>query len=340
MVSSVSRDKRLVVVTPKFFDDATISFLEDHGCSVVLAKLPDGKADAAATEEELVSVLADADAWIVGHANVTLSLLQALPRLKVIARRGVGYERVDVDAAQKTGKVVTIAAGGNEESVADRTLGLMLATAHRFRESQQQLIDGPGSILIGHDLYGKTVGLVGLGRIAQHVVRRLRAFETTILVSTPRPTCTYGKAMNIEYVDLDVLLQRSDFVSLHAPLTPATNHLIDATGLARMKNSAFLINTARGGLVDDRALLASLKEGRIAGAGLDVFESESELGLAWVTNELVRLPNVIATPHSGASTHEGLQRTNLVAANCVVAVLGGEQPPAGCLVASSAYSVS
>ncbi|WP_277374418.1 phosphoglycerate dehydrogenase [Pseudomonas sp. AA-38] len=336
----MSRDKRLVVVTPKFFDDATISFLEDHGCSVVLAKLPDGKADAAATEEELVSVLADADAWIVGHANVTLSLLQALPRLKVIARRGVGYERVDVDAAQKTGKVVTIAAGGNEESVADRTLGLMLATAHRFRESQQQLIDGPGSILIGHDLYGKTVGLVGLGRIAQHVVRRLRAFETTILVSTPRPTCTYGKAMNIEYVDLDVLLQRSDFVSLHAPLTPATNHLIDATGLARMKNSAFLINTARGGLVDDRALLASLKEGRIAGAGLDVFESESELGLAWVTNELVRLPNVIATPHSGASTHEGLQRTNLVAANCVVAVLGGEQPPAGCLVASSAYSVS
>ncbi|TRO40769.1 hydroxyacid dehydrogenase [Pseudomonas sp. ALS1279] len=336
----MSRDKRLVVVTPKFFDDSTISFLEEHGCSVVIAKLPNGKSDAAATEEELLSVLSDADAWIVGHANVTLSLLQALPRLKIIARRGVGYERVDLDAAAKTGKVVTIAAGGNEESVADRTLGLMLATAHRFRESQQQLIDGPGSILIGNDLYAKTVGLVGLGRIAQHVVKRLRAFETTILVSTPRPTFVYGKAMNIEYVDLDTLLQRSDFVSLHAPLKPSTKHLIDARRLGLMKSSAFLINTARGGLVDDRALLDSLNKGRIAGAGLDVFESESEPGLAWVTQELVRLPNVIATPHSGASTHEGLQRTNLIAANCVVSVLGGEEPLPGCLVSSSTYSAS
>lgn len=333
-------NKRVVVVTPNFFDAATIGFLEEQGCSVVLAMLPNGKSDAAATEEELIAVLAEADAWIVGHANVTSSLLQALPRLKVIARRGVGYERVDVDAACKSGKVVTIAAGGNEESVADRTLGLMLATAHRFRESQQQLIDGPGSILIGHDLYGKTVGLVGLGRIAQHVVKRLRGFETTLLVSTPRPTFAYGKAMNIEYVELDTLLQRSDFVSLHAPLTPATKHLVDATGLARMKRSAFLINTARGGLVDDRALLEALNEGRIAGAGLDVFESESDPGLAWVTNELVRLPNVIATPHSGASTHEGLQRTNLVAANCVVSVLGGEVPPPGCQVFSSTYSAS
>nr|WP_256675527.1 phosphoglycerate dehydrogenase [Pseudomonas sp. ALS1279] len=339
-MNSVSRDKRLVVVTPKFFDDSTISFLEEHGCSVVIAKLPNGKSDAAATEEELLSVLSDADAWIVGHANVTLSLLQALPRLKIIARRGVGYERVDLDAAAKTGKVVTIAAGGNEESVADRTLGLMLATAHRFRESQQQLIDGPGSILIGNDLYAKTVGLVGLGRIAQHVVKRLRAFETTILVSTPRPTFVYGKAMNIEYVDLDTLLQRSDFVSLHAPLKPSTKHLIDARRLGLMKSSAFLINTARGGLVDDRALLDSLNKGRIAGAGLDVFESESEPGLAWVTQELVRLPNVIATPHSGASTHEGLQRTNLIAANCVVSVLGGEEPLPGCLVSSSTYSAS
>ncbi|WP_256578134.1 phosphoglycerate dehydrogenase [Pseudomonas sp. PIC25] len=338
-MNSVPREK-LVVVTPNFFDDATIDFLREHGCSVVVAKLPNGKSDAVATEEELLSVLSDADAWIVGHANVTLSLLQALPRLKIIARRGVGYERVDLDAAAKTGKVVTIAAGGNEESVADRTLGLMLATAHRFRESQQQLIDGPGSILIGNDLYAKTVGLVGLGRIAQHVVKRLRAFETTILVSTPRPTFAYGNAMNIEYVDLETLLQRSDFVSLHAPLKPTTKHLIDARRLALMKSSAFLINTARGGLVDDQALLDSLTKGAIAGAGLDVFESESDPGLAWVTNELVRLPNVIATPHSGASTHEGLQRTNLVAANCVVSVLNGEEPPPGCQVFSSTYSAS
>ncbi|MCG6538550.1 phosphoglycerate dehydrogenase [Pseudomonas sp. KSR10] len=325
-----------VVVTPKFFDDAAIRYLEGHGCSVTLARLPDDKADAAATEAELVSVLAQADAWIVGHANVTSSLLESLPRLKVIARRGVGYEKIDLDAAAKTGKVITIATGGNEESVADRTLALMLAAAHRLRESQQQLIDGPASILLGSDLYAKTVGIVGLGRIARNVIRRLKAFDTTILVNTPRPAFVYGESMNIEYVELETLLQRSDFVSIHAPLKPDTRHLINADRLALMKENAFLINTARGGLVDDQALLAALKAGDIAGAGLDVFESELDASLAEVTKEMVRRPNVVATPHSGASTHEGLQRTNMVAANCVASVLNGEMPSSKCLIAGPA----
>lgn len=325
-------DKKSVVVTQKFFDDATIRFLQESGLSVTVATFADGKTDAAATEAELISVLAEADAWIVGHANVTLGLLQSLPRLKIIARRGVGYEKVDLDAARQTGKVVTIAAGGNEESVADRTLALMLATAHRLRESQQQLIDGPGSILLGHDLYARTVGLIGLGRIARNVVRRLKAFDVTLLVTTPRPDPEYGTAMGIEYVDLEALLRRSDFVSVHAPFKPQTKHLIDADKLALMKRDAFLINTARGGLVDDRALLNALHGERIAGAGLDVYESETTPELADVTRELVRLPGVVATPHSGASTHEGLQRTNAVAARCVVSVLNGEAPPEGCLI--------
>ncbi|MCI0916654.1 phosphoglycerate dehydrogenase [Pseudomonas stutzeri] len=326
-------NRKSVVVTPKFFDDVTTKFLEERGCAVTVARLPDDKTDAAATEAELISVLAQADAWIVGHANVTSSLLESLPRLKVIARRGVGYEKIDLDAAVRTGKVITIAAGGNEESVADRTLALMLAAAHRLRESQQQLTDGPGSILLGNDLYAKTVGIVGLGRIARNVIRRLRAFDTTILVNTPRPALVYGESMNIEYVELETLLQRSDFVSIHAPLRPDTRHLINADRLALMKENAFLINTARGGLVDDQALLAVLTAGHIAGAGLDVFESELDASLAEVTKELVRRPNVVATPHSGASTHEGLQRTNMVAASCVVAVLNGEIPPSKCLIA-------
>ncbi|TBU79329.1 hydroxyacid dehydrogenase [Pseudomonas daroniae] len=329
--------RKSVVITPKFIDDSTIRFLEAHDCEVVVAEFADGRTDANATEEELISLLAHADAWIVGHARVTLSLLQSLPRLKVLARRGVGYERIDLDAAVDAGKFVTIAAGGNEESVADHTLALMLAVAHRLRESQQQLLDGPGSILIGHDLYAKTVGIVGLGRIARQVIKRLRAFDTTILVATPQPAIADA---GIEYVDLETLLQRSDFVSVHAPLKPDNRHLIDARRLTLMKSSAFLINTARGGLVDDRALLAALKEGRLAGAGLDVFESESDPGLAEVTKELVRLPNVVATPHSGASTHEALQRTNAIAASCVVALLAGTQPPRGCLVAEPTQSLS
>ncbi|MCU5782475.1 D-isomer specific 2-hydroxyacid dehydrogenase NAD-binding protein [Alcanivorax balearicus MACL04] len=329
-------EKKSVVVTQKFFDEATISYLEQHGFSVTVANFADGKTDASVTEAELISILSEADAWIVGHAKVTLSLLRSLPRLRVIARRGVGYEKVDLEAASATGKVVTIAAGGNEESVADRTLALMLAAAHRLRESQQQLIDGPGSILLGNDLYARTVGIVGLGRIARNVVRRLKAFDATVLVTTPRPDPDYGAAMGVEYVDLETLLRRSDFVSIHAPFKPETKHLIDAGRLALMESDSFLINTARGGLVDDQALLAALKSGRIAGAGLDVFESEADPDLAGVTRELVRLPNVVATPHSGASTHEGLRRTNAVAARCVISVLDGQEPPPGCLIVGDA----
>ena len=323
-----------VVVTTKFFDDASIQLLENQGLSVTIARFPEGKADGAVSEDELIAVLAEADAWIVGHAKVTLSLLQSLPRLKAIARRGVGYEKVDTDAVIATGKAVTIAAGGNEESVADRALALMLATAHRLRESQQELIDGPGNILLGSDLYARTVGLIGLGRIAKHTARRLKAFDTTLLVTTPRPDKAYADTMGIEYVDLETLLRRSDFVSLHAPFKPETHHMIDADRLALMKPGAFLINTARGGLVDDKALLDALKHGQLAGAGLDVFESEMDPGLKPVTRELVRMPNVAATPHSGASTHEGLERTNAVAARCVIALLNGDMPPEACLVAS------
>src|SRR5690606_23141865 len=130
------------------------------------------------------------------------------------------------------------------------TLALMLSAAHRIRESQEQLMDGPGAILLGSDLYAKTVGVIGLGRIARNVVKRLKGFDTTILVNTPRPSSDHGHSMGIEYVDLETLLQRSDFVSIHAPFTPETRHLINADRLAQMKSTAFLINTARGGLVD------------------------------------------------------------------------------------------
>lgn len=326
--------RKLLVVTVKHFDCATVDYLAARGIAVVVHPWPAGKTDADATQAELTALLADADAWIVGHARVTADLLESLPRLRIIARRGVGYEKVDIDAAVSGGKVVTIAAGGNEESVADHTLALMLSVAHRLGESHRQLIDGPGSILLGHDLYAKTVGLVGLGRIGRSVAKRLRAFDVTILATTPRPPRDLdATAAQIEFVDLDTLLQHSDFVSLHAPLKPETAHLIGATRLASMKRSAYLINTSRGGLVDDQALLAALQAGQIAGAGLDVFESELRPELAHVTQALVRLANVVATPHSGASTHEGLERTNRVAAHCVVAVLAGEQPPSGCVVA-------
>jgi D-3-phosphoglycerate dehydrogenase / 2-oxoglutarate reductase len=324
---------RRVVVTQRFFDEASIAFLNGAGCEVALADLPPGQADGGLSHEELAARLQGAAGWIVGHARVTRDLLAALPDLSVISRRGVGYERVDLQAARDLGRVVTIAAGGNDASVADQAVGMMIGVGRRFREAQDQMIGGAWSILMGADLYRKTVGVVGLGRIGRSVVQRLSGFEARVLVATSRPDPDYAARTGVTFVDVPTLLRESDYVTLHAPLTPATRHMINAESLETMRPGAFVINTARGGLVSDADLLASLMAGRLGGAGLDVFESENDPSMQPVTDALVALPNVIAAPHAGASTREGLDRTNMIASRCVVDVLDGRTPPAECVVA-------
>ncbi len=329
----MSSNARRVVVTQRFFDAETIAYLNRQRCEVVIADLPAGKGDGDFSEDELVALLDGAAGWIVGHARVTPTLLARLPRLQIISRRGVGYERVDTGAVREFGKVACIAVGGNDASVADHTLALMLATSHRLRETQANMQGGNWSILLGNDLYQRTVGVIGLGRIGRGVVQRLRGFEANVLALSARHDKAYAAQSGITYTDLNTLLERSDYVTIHAPLTPETRHIIGADAIALMKPSSYLINTARGGLVDDRALLEALEEKRIAGAALDVFESESDASMQPVTDALIALPNVIATPHSGASSHEGLARTNMVAARNVVAVLDGGDPPVDCIVA-------
>ncbi|WP_165184508.1 phosphoglycerate dehydrogenase [Caulobacter soli] len=324
---------RKVVVTQRFFDDQALAYLRDRDCVVEIASLPPGKADGDLDHDALVALLAGAAGWIVGHARVTRALLEALPDLQIVSRRGVGYERVDLEAARDLGRVVAIAAGGNDASVADHVIGLMLAVARRFRESQQRMLEGDWSILMGSDLCEKTVGVVGLGRIGKSVVKRLSGFDCNVLVHTTRPDPDYARATGVDYVDLPDLLRRSDYVTLHAPLTPQTRFLIDATAIETMKPGAILINTARGGLVEDAHLLQALRAGRLAGAGLDVYVSESDPSYKPVSQALLALPNVVGAPHSGASSREGLDRTNMVAARSVVAVLDGGDPPPECVVA-------
>jgi D-3-phosphoglycerate dehydrogenase / 2-oxoglutarate reductase len=318
---------RKVVVTQRFFDEDTTRYLRANDCEVVIAELPQGQSDGDVPLGTLLEWLKGASGWIVGHARVTRELLEALPDLQIISRRGVGYERVDVNAVRDLGRVATIAAGGNDATVADQTIGLMLAVGRRFREGQDNLSRGSWAIPLGTDLYRKTVGVVGLGRIGRAVIKRLAAFECRVLVCTPR------RDADLEYTDLPTLLEHSDYVTLHAPLTSDTRFLIREQTIRTMKPTAFVINTARGGLIEDRDLLVALKERRLAGAGLDVFMSESDPSYRAVTQELVSLPNVVAAPHAGASTLEGLARTNAVAAECVVAVLNGATPQAQCVVA-------
>ncbi|MBB2497122.1 phosphoglycerate dehydrogenase [Aquipseudomonas ullengensis] len=324
---------RKVLVTQRFFDPESLAYLRSQGCEVHIAELAEGQGDGDLSQEQLLALLVDVDAWIVGHAWITAELLAQLPRLQVIARRGVGYERVDVDAVRSSGKVATIAVGGNDASVADHALAMMLALGRRLGDSKARMVSGDWAIALGSDLYGKTVGIIGLGRIGRGVAKRLAGFDARVLAYSPHPDWNYGREAGVTYVDLTTLLVESDYVTLHAPLQDGTRFLIDALALSRMKSTAVLINTARGGLVDDRALLEALLDETIAGAGLDVFLSETDPTYRATTEALLALPNVVATPHSGASTHEGLQRTNLIAAQCAVAVLDGATPPASCVIA-------
>ena len=185
---------RRVVVTQRFFDDAARAYLAANGCEVVIAEPPAGQGDGDFTQAELEALLAGAAGWIVGHARVTRPLLAALPQLQVVSRRGVGYERVDLAAVRELGKVAAIAAGGNDASVADHTIALMLAVARRFRESQAAMQAGTWSILTGSDLYQQTVGVVGAGRIGRSVVQRLSGFEAKVLVCSPRRDEAWARA--------------------------------------------------------------------------------------------------------------------------------------------------
>lgn len=323
---------RNVLVTLRFFDDESRAILADAGCTVTVHEPPPGGNDGAFSPDQLKAMLAGKQGWVVGHAWVTREVMAAAPGLAVIARRGVGYERVDAVAAKELGKVVTIAAGGNAPSVADQAIGLMIGVGRRFREQQERMAAGDWTILVGTELYRSTVGLIGFGRIARQMVQRLKGFEARILVHSPRLDAATAAEYGVTPVDLPTLLRDSDYVSVHAPLNASTRHLVDAAALAAMKRTAILVNTSRGGLVDETALLAALREGTIAGAACDVFEGEADPARRAIAQELLALPNFIGQPHSGASTGQALTRSNLLAARSIAAVLSGAPPTPDCVV--------
>ncbi|MAB15014.1 phosphoglycerate dehydrogenase [Parvibaculum sp.] len=328
----MTKPPRKVVVTQKFFDDEAVAFLRGNDIEIEIATLPDGKTEAQLDIDDMKKLLDGAGGWIVGHANITRDALGALPDLAIVSRRGVGYEKVDTEAAKELGRVVTITAGGNDASVADQVIGMMISAGRRFREAQNAMNGGKWNILVGTDLYRKKVGILGFGRIGRSLARRLQGFEVEIMVCTPRLRDEDINAYGLSRVDFDTLLSESDYISLHTPLTPETRHIVDAEAFRKMKPNAVLINAARGGLVDDRALLEALENNRILGAGLDVYESESDPSMKSVTDALIARDDVIAAPHAGASTHEGLARTNMIASVCAVEVIEGRMPPRECIV--------
>jgi glyoxylate reductase len=257
--------------------------------------------------------------------RVDEDLLAAGPRLRIVANFAVGFDNVDVAAASARGVVVTNTPDVLTDATADFAFALLLAAARRLVEGDALVRSGhwtgwaPGQLL-GAEVAGRTLGLVGLGRIGQAVARRARGFDMRILYSGPRAVAE-AAALGAERVALEELLAQADFVSLHCPLTDDTRGLIDAAALAQMKPGAILVNTARGGCVDEGALAEALAGGRPGGAGLDVFAAEP-----LVHPDLVASPRVVLAPHAGSATTTARRRMGEICATAARAVLEGRRP--------------
>ncbi len=246
--------------------------------------------------------------------------------LKIVANFAVGYDNVDVGACRARGIVVTNTPDVLTNATAELAVALMLAAARRIGEGERLLRGGSWTgwdpaELLGRELSGATVGIVGLGRIGLRVAELLRGFETRTLYASRSSKPEAEARLGLQRATLDELVARSDFVTLHAPSTPETRHLVDADLLARFKRGAILVNTSRGPLVDAKALAAALREGHLAAAGLDVFEHEPV-----VEPELLALDNVVLLPHIGSATSKARDGMARLVAENVIAVLGGEAP--------------
>src|SRR4051812_40730628 len=265
-----------------------VDVLKNAGFELVYHGLP-----AQLNEQELLDVLPGVVASVAGSEPYTARVLAAHPQLKVIARVGVGYDAVDVEAATRQGVVVTIASGTNQDAVAEHTFALMLGLVKNLVSGHLGVKAGGWPRGTNLPLRGCTLGIAGLGRIGKAVAVRAAAFGMRLLAYDPVPDTAYAAANNIPFVSFEQLLKESDFVTLHLPATPETLRLINKTTLALMKPTAFLINTARGAVVNETDLTEALKTGRLGGAGLDVFEDEPPGKLP-----LFELDNVLLTPHA------------------------------------------
>lgn len=258
------------------------------------------------SEDALCELVADIDGLIVRSATkVTARVLEAGKKLRVVGRAGVGVDNIDVPAATAKGVVVMNTPLGNITSAAEHSVAMLMALARNIPRADEKLRGGTWDkkSFTGVELAGKTLGVVGLGKVGQKVARAALALEMRVLAHDPFVTSERAAELGIELGDLDTVLAEADFLTLHVPLTEATRGLVGAEALAKMKSSARIVNVARGGVVDEFALFEALKDGRIAGAAIDVFSKEPTSD-----SPLFGLPNVVVTPHLGASTEEAQER--------------------------------
>lgn len=252
---------------------------------------------AGTTAHEVIDQLRDCRVVVAGGEPYTHEVFAALPRLEHVARFGVGFDAVDVEEATRHGVVVSVTPGAMDDAVADHAIALMFALARRLGSLDRSVRAGQWQGAPGADVWGATMGIIGLGRIGRAVARRARGLNMRICAHELQPDDTFVAEYGIKLVSLEQLLRESDFVSLHTPVTPDTAELINAGTLALMKPTAYIINTARGGLIDEEALYGALVNGGIAGAGLDTRAQEPPSD-----PRMAKLDNVVSTPHCAAIT--------------------------------------
>jgi glyoxylate reductase len=306
------------IVVTRGLPEPALRALRDSGADVWVS--PE---DRALDSEELYAAVRGADAVVAMlHDRIDDPFLEAAgDQLRVVANVAVGYDNVDLDAARRHGVMITNTPGVLTDATADLAIALMLAITRRLGEGERRIRSGEPwawsiGFMLGRGLRGKTLGIVGYGEIGRATAARASAFGMEIVYTRRSPGDEPGR------LELPELLERSHVVSVHCPLTPETRHLIDADALALMREDAYLVNTARGPIVDEAALASALRDGSIAGAGLDVFEREPE-----VHPDLLELENVVLIPHLGSATLETRTAMAELAAANAIAVLAGRDAP-------------
>ena len=266
------------------------------------------------TSGELAELIPGFDGAILGLDICDSSVIEKADRLRVISRYGAGVSEIDLEAASERGIVVANAPGANALAVAELALGLMFCLARGLPKSITAARANVWHRQLGWELAGKTLGLIGLGAVGREVAIRARALGLKVIAFDP-----FAKLDGIDMLELDEILEQSDVVSLHAPLTPATNQLLNHERIKRMRDGAIIINTARGGLIDESALEQALRSGKLAGAAADTLEEDPP-----EDHPLLQLESFLYTPHIGANTVQSVERTGLMAAQNLVAILRGE----------------
>ena len=310
--------KKVLCATPKYEINCPegLKLLEDNGFQVDLMKTDryyqfedlDGRV------QDYCAVISSLDCW-------DDRLFAQAPNLRILAKSGVGVDSVDLEAAKKRNICITNAKGLNAVSVADTAIMLMLAALKNLTHFDSTTKQGQWVRVTTRDLSGKTVGIIGFGEVSHYVIRRLKGFEVNVIAYDPFPNQEMARELDVQLMSFDEVLSQADVISVHVPLLKETHHLMNEIAFLKMKPTAIFVNTSRGKVVDEKALYQALKEGRISGAALDVFEEEP----TDPCNPLFSLPNFVCMPHQAAATKESEKRVCYMAAKNIVAFFAGEE---------------